>query len=136
MAEMKRVTVYVEKPLHAMLRSRNINVSRVVNAALRAILEVDTTLTDLKNKQEEQATGLATLTAEIRRREDIQLEALTVKKIKKETDKIKARKIRQWCKIRDRKIEQEGTVPGPLRTHWAKEIGCKIKDLDKMVRGK
>lgn len=135
MVEMKRVNVYVEKSLHDMLRSRNINISRVFNAALRAILEVDTTLTDLKNKQESQATGLAAITSEIRRREDIQLEALTAVKIKKETDKIRDRKIKQWIKIRDRKIKQEGTVPRPLRTHWAKEIGCKLKELDKFVKG-
>lgn len=56
MAEMKRTTVYVERGLHLAARAQGVNVSRVLNQALRALVGT------VDHRQEK----LETLEAEIR----------------------------------------------------------------------
>lgn len=126
----QKTTLTLDSDLVELAKARKLNISQICNDSLRGLLELDSTLDEHRQKADSLAAELMAINIEIRRREDIKLEALTVARVKAAHDELKDHKIAQWVKIRDRKIDQEGSVPKPVRKHWAAKIGCTLKELD------
>ena len=132
--EKEITTVYIERGFKDLAKERGIKISDITNSALRAVFEVNSTISALKKKQNTLIIELTTINAEIDRRETIEIEALTKTKIMDERRKEIERKVDIWIPIRLRKYRQEGKAPEAIVALHAKKIGISNTQARKLRR--
>lgn len=122
-------SVYLNIGFKELIKERGINLSELVNSAMKGILEVDSTLDGLKKKKRELIVQISVVDSQIQKVEGEAMNKLTDDKIESAEQDLRDFKIKGWLKVAKHKKKQEGKVPPAIEIHWANKIGCTVEEL-------
>ena len=115
--------------LKELAKERGINLSELMNTAMKGLLEVDSTLDSLKKKKRECIVQLAVIEQRIQEVEICAIEKITHEKIVDAEKQLYEHRKQTWIKIAKHKIKQEGSVPKTIETAHMKILKCTREEL-------
>ncbi len=130
----KTTTISVESDFIIAAKKRELNISRICETALKAVLGVDDSISKLRMKKEELTVQLIAVKSELDRQESNSLKAVTDQEIKDAKNARREKIIAQYLEIRARRIREEGSVPPVTNSVWAGKLHISVEEIELLAK--